>query len=91
MDRIDILNMISSKQISVDEGLRLFETLDDEKQQNTIKKNNSLKNAINNLDCKMKKINRDLIEPNVKKAYKGIKKGFKKLDKQIVKLMGEDL
>lgn len=87
MNRIDVLNMISRNEISVEEGLRLFETLEEEK---IIKEKKSLKQALNKLDNKMKEVNQEFIKPNVRKGYKTIRKGFNKLDKKIGKLLGEE-
>ncbi len=90
MNRTDVLEMISNNQISIEEGLRLFETLEEEKEENIKKQKNCFKKAMKNLDIKIKEINREFIKPNVKKGYKAVQKGFTKLDKQIIKLMGED-
>lgn len=91
MERTDILEMISKKEISVEEGLRLFNILEEELGEGIIKEKKSFKETLKDLDAKMKEIDRKFIKPNIKKGYKGIKKGFNKLDKQIVKLLGEDL
>ena len=90
MNRKDVLQMINNNEITVDEGLRLFDILEEEKEENIHKENNSFKQAMDNLDKKMKEINSKFIKPNVNKGYKALKKGFNKLNKQIVKLIGED-
>lgn len=91
MERKDILEMISKEEISVEEGLRLINILEEELEEDIIKEKKSFKESLKDLDVKMKEIDRKFIKPNIKKGYKGIQKGFNKLDKQIVKLLGEDL